>query len=301
MPAKPDGTIEKVAIVRTKLDEQISQELTTGWMEANANQVQYNGGAEVKIPSMLVDGLANYNKGYKDGKVQLSFVTKRLTQDRGVRFNLDVRDVDETAGIMQMATVMGEFQRTQVVPEIDAYRISNLATTALGNTGYHADGQTITKENVIEEIKKGILAIRNAGFNGQLMIHATWEVIYALEMAKVSVFNTTTFKIGGIDTQVYQIDNCPIIPTDTNRMVTAIELKDGTTEFGYAKGSSAKDINFMIIAKEVPIAITKLDTIRMFDPMQNQTANGWMADYRRFHDIWVLDNKKNGIYVSCKA
>lgn len=49
-----------------------------------------------------------------------------MTQDRGRSFDLDVRDVDETAGIVTIFQIMNEFQRTQVIPEIDAYRISFL-------------------------------------------------------------------------------------------------------------------------------------------------------------------------------
>lgn len=288
--------IERVQILQRKLDTALVQEMTTGWMEVNSNQVIYTGGDEVKIPQLLVDGLGNYDKGYKDGYVDFKFVTKKLTQDRGVRFNLDVRDVDETGGLLTMANVMNEFQRTQVVPEIDAYRLSFLATEALKHDGQHEEYKP--DNNILRHIKDGIKVLRKAGHNGEIVIHANYDTITELEMLKPVVANTVTFRANGIETQVNQIDRCPIIPTADNRMVTAIELFDGSTKLGFEKASTAKDINFLLVARQAPVAITKLDTIRVFDPMTNQQANGWMADYRRFHDIWVLPRNVGGIFVS---
>ena len=54
-----------------------------------------------------------------------------MTQDRGRSFNLDAMDVNESNFIATAGNVMGEFQRTKVVPEIDAYRISKLASARL--------------------------------------------------------------------------------------------------------------------------------------------------------------------------
>lgn len=290
--------IEKVANVQHKLDQQMVQEMTTGWMEVDPSQVKYTGGDEVKIPQILVDGLGNYKDGYTKGSIELKFVTRRLTQDRGQSFTVDVRDEDETGGILTIAKVMKVFQTEHVVPEIDAYRLSYLATIALANEGYHEE--YTPGGDVINHIKDGIKAIRKAGYNGQLVIHANWDTITELEKTKPVVANTVTFTANGIDTKVSQIDNCPILPTSDNRMVSQIEINDGSTAFGYKKAAGAKDINFMIVGRDVPLAITKIDTIRIFDPMTNQRANGWLADYRRFHDIWVLDSKKKAVFCSTK-
>ena len=66
------------------------------------------------------------------------------------------------------------------------------------------------------------------------------------------------------------------------------------------KGTTAKDINFFIRPRTTPIAVTKQDIMRIFDPTINQKLNAWQMDYRRFHDIWVLDNKLDSIYLSIK-
>ena len=92
------NTLEYSKIFQPVLDKQIVQESTTGWMEVNSKLVQYNGGDEVKLPSMVMDGLADYDRssGYVDGAVTLTWNTYKLTQDRGRKFQLDAMDVDET-------------------------------------------------------------------------------------------------------------------------------------------------------------------------------------------------------------
>ena len=87
-------------------------------------------------------------------------------------------------------------------------------------------------------------------------------------------------------------------------MYTAITVYDGTTSGqtagGYVKASTGKDINFIVLDKNAPIAVSKQDKMRIFSPDENQTANAWKMDYRRYHDIWVKDNMAGSIYVNVK-
>ena len=127
------NTLTTATLFMTQLDKIAVQEATTGWMDANAGQVIYNGGSEVKIPKMSVQGMGDYDReaGYQRGSVTLEYETRKMTQDRGRLFQLDPMDINEANFIPTAGAVMGEFQRTQVVPEIDAYRISKLATETL--------------------------------------------------------------------------------------------------------------------------------------------------------------------------
>ena len=42
----------------------------------------------------------------------------------------------------------------------------------------------------------------------------------------------------------------------------------------------------------------KTDVTRIFDPMTNQNANAWKIDYRKYHDLWIMDNGMDGVLVS---
>ena len=61
------NTLATATLFMTQLDKIAVQEATTGWMDANAGQVIYNGGAEVKIPKMNIQGMGDYDReaGYQ--------------------------------------------------------------------------------------------------------------------------------------------------------------------------------------------------------------------------------------------
>ena len=303
------NTLAAATIFMQQLDQIAVQDAVTGWMDANSGQVQYNGGKEVKIPKMTVQGLGTYDRdtGYVQGGVTLTYETREMTQDRGRKFQLDPMDINESNFIPTAAAVMAEFQRTYVIPEIDAYRISKIAseTITANKAGMIEYGYTpgAASTSALRKIKEGIKAIRSL-YNGPLVCHATPDFIMELELELAGKITAVTFSQGGINTSVPAVDGVPIVSTPSNRMYTAITLNDGKTSSqeggGYAKGSKAKDINFFICPRTTPIAVTKQDVMRIFDPLTNQKLNAWQIDYRRFHDLWVLDNKLDLIYLNIK-
>lgn len=300
------NTLEYSKIFQTELDKMAVQEMVTGWMDSNSGQVKYSGGKEVKIPKLSVDGLGDYgrtgNTGFVDGSIQFSYETKTMKQDRGRSFSIDANDVDETGFVVTAGAIMGEFQRTKVIPEIDAYRLSVLS--ALSPESNKEYSYTPAKDTIIDKIKLGIKKIRQQGYNGELVIHITYDAMMELEMAALGKLSSVSFSSGGINTKVPAIDGCPLIETPENRMYSAIQLYDGKTDGqeagGYVKASNGIQMNFIILPKTTPIAITKQDNMRIFDPQTNQKANAWAMDYRRYHDLWVKDNATNSIYVNYK-
>lgn len=300
------NTLATATLFQQNLDLAAQQTLLTGWMDANAGQVIYNGGAEVKIPKMSLQGMGTYDRdnGYNQGSITLEYETRKLTQDRGRKFHLDAMDVDETNFVATASNVMNEFQRMQVVPEIDAYRLSAIATQVITLDKMVEYGYTPAEATILRKIKTAIKKIRDAGYNGELVIHATADVMLELEMALAGKITSVTFSQGGIDTTVPSIDKVPLIETPQNRMYSAITLYDGKTsgqeKGGYVKGASALDVNFLVIPRIAPIAVNKQDKMRIFDPDTNQKANAWQLDYRRFHDLWLKDNSVPLVFANIK-
>ena len=303
------NTLATATIFQNTLDQVAVQDATTGWMDANAGQVIYNGGSEVKIPKMNVQGLADYDRdaGYVQGGVTLTYQTKQMTQDRGRKFQLDAMDINENNFVTTAAKVMGEFQRERVVPEIDAYRISGLVTAAIGakKAGMVEYGYVPGAANTsaLRKLKTGISALRDMGYNGPLVVQATSAFILELELELAGKITNATFSKGGIETQVPSVDGVPIISTPSNRMYSAITLYNGKSDQaagGYTKGAKALDVNFFVCPRTTPVAVTKQDKMKIFTPDQNQDADAWKMNYRRYHDMWILDNKLDSLYVSIK-
>ena len=295
--------IDYATLFQTVLDEQVVQESTTGWMDANAGQVQYNGGKTVKVPKMTMTGLGDYSRsgGYPEGSVNLTYETFTMTQDRATQFLLDQMDVNETNFVANATNVMSEFQRAYVVPEIDAYRISKIATYAL--TGDYADTNCVfeytpAKATIIEKLAD---AVEIGGYDSVIL--ATPDVVKALECAiGANNIQSATFAQAGFDQTVPAFNGRPIIKVDASRMVSAIttaNLSSGQGG-GWSKAASALDINFIVVPRTAPIGVNKLDEPKIFAPEQVQEYSGWLIDYRRYHDLWIMDNKLKEVFVNFK-
>ena len=300
------NTMQYASVFMTELDKQLVEKSTTGWMEDNAAQVQYNGGAEVKIPKMTMSGLGDYdrNSGFAQGAVAVTYETRTLTQDRGRTFQLDAMDVDETNFATTAGNVMREFQSTKVIPEIDAYRYSKiyeLAEAAGKTKAYKAVADTI-----FENLMNDITAVRDvAGECTEIVIAMSAKAAGMLDLAKggTNVLQSGFFEQGKAEIKVKEIDGCPIIRVPSARFKTAYTFMDGVEQAdgGFAAAEGAKDINWMIMVKTAPVAVSKTDVTRIFDPMTNQNANAWKIDYRKYHDVWIMDNGMDGVLVSVNA
>lgn len=297
------NTMQYASVFMTELDKQLVEKSTTGWMEDNAKQVQYNGGAEVKIPKMTMSGLGDYdrNSGFAQGAVAVTYETRTLTQDRGRTFQLDAMDVDETNFAATAGAVMREFQNTKVIPEIDAYRYSKIyeLAEAAGKTSTY----TPAVDSIFETLMNDITAVRDAaGECTEIVVAMSAKVAGMLDLAKggTNVLQSGFFAQGKAEIKVKEIDGCPIIRVPSARFKTGYTFMDGVenTEGGFAAEEDAKGINWIVMVKEAPVAISKTDVTRIFDPMTNQNANAWKIDYRKYHDLWIMDNGMDGVLVS---
>lgn len=296
------NTIEKVALIQTTLDKAMIQGAVTGFMEDNAGDLIYNGGDEVKIPMIDMDGLANYNRqtGFVDGDVSLAYQTMKMTQDRGRGFTVDPNDIDESGVLDLMSQLTGEFQRTKVVPEVDAYRISKVVqlTPAANRTVYTPAAGTILKK-----MTEDIGAVRDEiGSDEQLVMLVSTPVSTILntstELGKK--LDVTDFMRGEITTKVKALDSVPLLVAPSARMFSRITLlPDGKGGFTKAEGAAA--INYIIMPRSAAIAVSKTDNMRLFDPQTWQKAHAWHMDYRKFHDIWIPKNRLAGIRTSMAA
>ena len=105
-----------------------------------------------------------------------------------------------------------------------------------------------------------------------------------------------------VDKRVTKYSGMEVIMVPQTRFYKGITLNAGSTEDagGYSKGSG-KDINFMIIHPSSVIQVVKHDSLKVFAPDENQTTDGWLIQYRIYHDAFVLANKLNGVYAHYKA
>lgn len=246
---------------------------------ANAN--------EILIPKMSMQGLADYNKqtGYVSGDVTLEYETKKCTYDRGRMFTVDAMDNIESAGIA-FGRLSGEFLRTKVVPELDAWRLASYAQIS------------------------GITTVSATLANGKEALAALRAARGKIENAEANLATCYLF----INPTVYGM----IEDLDTNASRKAIEGFAGIIKVpegrfynkvtltasgagGFTKASGALSMNFLIIDKQAAIQYQKHTVSKIISPDANQDADAWKFGYRTVGIAECLDNKKDGIYVHTVA
>ncbi len=253
---------------------------------ANAN--------ELIIPKLSMQGLADYarNSGYVNGDVTLTNETVACNFDRGRMFTVDTMDNMETAGIA-FGRLAGEFIRTQVVPELDAFRFACYAgTTGISKVG---SGATLsTGADVIAALRAGVTEL------DEDEVPLEQRYLYITPTLHGLIQDMDTTKSREVLARFAKVTDVP-----QTRFYTAIDQKDGTTSGeeggGYAKASGGKDINFMIIHKPAVIQFSKHIAPKIVSPEQNQTADAWKFGYRHVAIADVYENKVAGIYLHHKA
>ena len=293
---------------QTSLDKQMLVGATSGWMEDNAKDIQYDGGDEVKIPSIIMQGLANYDRdnGFIRGSVTLKYQTVKMTQDRGRTFSLDSVDVNESNFIAKSGNVMGEFQRTQVIPEIDSYRHSKIFAL-LKAKNRATEGYTPDESTIFGKLEDDIAKLEDVvGTDVELVIimSSITRKILSDSLKASRKLDIADFKRGSVFTKVKTYDEKPLIIVPSARLKTVYKINDGKTagqeEGGIVADTTAKDINWIITPRTAPIAVSKQDNVRIFTPDENQDADAWKLDYRRYHDLWIPDNKLTAMWANTK-
>lgn len=297
------NTLAYATKLQTALDKKAEAALTSSWMDANAGQVIYTGGREIKIPKMSLTGLKDYDRddGYPSGSVSLAYETMTMTMDRGTKFQLDEMDIDETNFVASATTVAGEFQRTKVIPEVDSYRYSRIAALCADNARTYDVNASTVFEALIDDIAAVVDVV---GENETLVISINSLVkaqLEKLECFKKAV-SVEDFVRGEIRTKVKAVNGVALMPVPSSRMRTKYIFKDGRTdgqkEGGFAPADDAKQINWEVMPERAAIAVCKQDKIKIFTPEQNQTADAWLVTYRKYHDIWIKDSYKDAVRTS---
>ena len=269
--------IYKLASLTSKLDG--AAELVRPG--ANAN--------ELIVPMLSMQGLGDYsrNDGYVRGDVTMTNETVKCNYDRGRKFYVDALDEQETVQTA-FSRLSGEFIRTKVVPELDAFRFASYA----GKSGISkADATDLS--------------------DGAAVLTALRAAVTKMDEDEVPPENRHLFITPTLDGLIADMDTTKsreiltrfatktLVPQ--SRFYTAIDLKDGKSggeeAGGYAKASAAKNINFMVIHPSALIQFQKHTVPKIKGPEDDLDGDRHMFGYRTVGIADVYANKLAGIYL----
>lgn len=277
-------------------DQKLTQETLTSLIETP--NVDWTGAKSFIVTTLSTSGYKSHtrNKGYNSGTVDNDKKTYTLEFDRDIEFFVDKADVDETNQDLAAANVTNVFVTENVGPEVDAYRFSKVATQAIANG--NSDTTALTVANVYSTLKAAILPIRKYKA-GNIVVYVSSETMDLLERSTEFSRQITNQNVGvtALESRVTSIDGVQIVEVwDTDRFATKFDFTDG-----FVKATDGKDINFLIIAKPAIIAKAKFNSVYLFEPGTHTEGDGYLYQNRMYHDLFVLDQKKDGLFVNHKA
>lgn len=304
-------------------DKVYKAEACSSVLDGDKDLLKFTGVKTVKIAKFASTGLGDYNRantptsgnyagnstssyngsenegyGYQQGNVSLEWEEFTLKCDRGTQLRIELFDDEETDGLA-VATATKEFSRTKVIPEVDAYVFSKLAEFAgtksnstiqlASGTGYNAQGPVQALNDAFERLtdlevpETDQVIFCSSKFYNQL--RSTGEIVKVLRQTEYG--ENVKFTIG-------EYEGRDIIAVPANRFRTMIQLN---RKSGYSWGAGSQKIDFIVVAKGAVAHVTKYDKVKVFGPEVVQDYDGYKVNVRIYHDVFVPDNKRIGIYV----
>ena len=280
-----------------ELDKMIVQESKVGFMADGKFKARFKGAKIVNIPQIDFDGLGSYSRegGYSKGGTNFNYKSYELTKERSKQLVIDAQDADET-GISSLAgKIVGEYTRTKVNPEIDAYVLSKLYGIANENGNAEAFVAEKAVEGMLECINKAEAA---SGYTNEQMVAFVDPTMYAALMTSEKLqhnITVTDFEQGAVELKVKSINGCAIIPVAADRMRTAYDF----TEIGFEASDDAGYIKAIVLPKSAASLVKKVDKVDIYTPDMVQDMDAYKINFRLYYDCFVMDNKKGLVFAIC--
>ncbi|MFV0401683.1 MAG: capsid protein [Oscillospiraceae bacterium] len=287
----------------TKYERQLKQKYKEGLKTADLttpeNSYRFLDAKTIKIPFVNVGGFGDHSRdgGWNRRDVDNDWMTKTLGHDRDVEFFVDAMDVDETNQALSALNITGTFMTEHDIPETDAYRISKAYADflALGQT---ADTTAITTANALTLFDTYMEQMDNDEVPGEgRILYATPNVFTMLKQAQqISRSISVTNNNGEINRVVRSLDDVELVKVPPARMKTEYDFTNG-----FVPAAGAKQINMMLLHPRSVIAVDKHSYIKLWPEGTHTEGDGWLFQFRKYGDLFLIDTRIEGIKFNREA
>lgn len=285
-------SIDLVTKFQPILDEVYEKESVTAFLDGQTKPVDFAGANVVKVFITDPIGLGTYSRstGYPKGQMVGTWETLTLATERGREFNIDRMDDEESLG-MAFGTLVGEFMRTEVAPEIDAYRFAKYASWSSIDTTTAAH---LTSSTILAAFDAAMLSM-----DGN-KVPAEGRILFCTP-AIAKMFSAAVTRMLGneatADRRLNAIDGVRIVPVPPTRFYTVATLNAGAAIDAGGYANAGVPINFLLIHPSAVLQVAKHAALKIFSPDENQTMDTYKVQYRIYHDAFVYTNKVLGVYL----
>ena len=301
------NSINYAAVFNRILDEKFYILPRTMWMEDTNPGIVWEGGKEVKIPKLGMDGLGTMN-GYKapQGDLTLEWETKKLQWYRGRNFSIGRYDVDETNFALTVGNALKVFLNEKVVPEVDCLRIAAVAQGAVAYGKVVAQATSgISAANILGLLLDDIAKVQDdIGENEQLYIQISTGLKNLLEQSSqiTKMLSVRDFAVRSANIKLEALNDQYLIGTPSKYMHSVFGMNDGATGGQTVGGVTftnlGANINWIIAARPAVDAIARPQITKVIDPDTNQEGEFWKIMFSIYHGNWIMENKGDGLLVN---
>lgn len=277
-------SVELTTIYAPKTDELFVAESKISLL--TNTDYDWTGAHTVKVWKISTSEMNDYSRNRSKGQqseaasisrygvlADLNTQTEELTlkKDRSFIFNIDKLDMDETAQQLAEETALARQLREVVIPEVDKYTYGVMVDGA----GKTVEGPKADENNIYELILAGSEYLDDKEVPETERALVVVPGIYSM-LKKSDIFDKTEvgaeMRAKGV---VATLDGMNVIKVPSNRL--------------------PENFGFMLAHPSATTAPVKLEDYGMHQ--DTPLSSGTIVTGRICYDAFVLDNKKNGIYV----
>lgn len=283
------NTINYVDRFETRLRDLYGQELTSDALFHSNTDIKVTGAKNIKIPKLTVTGYKDHSRSsmsFNSGSYANEYESKTLDHDRDIEFGVDPMDVDETNTVLSVANIHSRFEKTQAIPELDAYTYSKLFSEAT-RVGATIKTTALTAANVLGDFDDNLAALEDAGVPlDRVILYCTSAYKKLLKNAEGIYRSLDVSKSNGIDRRVHSIDDISkIVTVPSARFKSAFNFTNG-----FVVADGAKNIDYILIDPECQVSRVKYSYIHFFNPgTDSRTADKYLYQNRRYNGTFAID------------
>ena len=259
------------------LDERFSKDSVTSDIVNKGMRLDFNGKNSVTIYN--VDTVAE-NDYVRSGEnrfgalVELGTGTQTfvLSQDKSFTFTVDRGNLEDSMMAQEVSKAVKRQVREVSVPTVDIYTIATASAYAVANT----QGATASTTN--------------SNAYQQLLAQKAEMIDDLVPTENIHVYmSQTKYNLLRRDAEFKVASDGAYRDVKTGN----VDQVDGMKLHVVPASYMPANVNFLFIADNVLVRPTKFDMVRVLDEVQG--IDGWVAEGRRYYDVFIPTNKGSAI------
>lgn len=277
----------------------------------------YDGQSEVEYYGGEGGALGTGGAGYPRRGSAAVWEERTLRVDRGGVWGIEKFD-NEEAGGRAVGHIMTDIAKKHAIPEIDAYVFSELSKNAgkiVDSTSGNVDPKMDANQNVYLPDEAGYASATIKAPLATLHEGLTYIIEQEVDSSDIVVFlspryhnalrnsreltkfiDTKDNRNQNVSYTITQYEGHTFIEVVPRRFHTEIQL---LAEGDFALTANSRSIDFIVMDKNACSHIVKYEKTKVLEGTEALLAtnmDGYAIYFRIYHDLFVWDNKKVGIY-----